>query len=151
MPISTGALVEFFGTQDTLGNTPTAIADDSMSLATDVVAWINDDDAPMASATLSVTFAVAPDVSTSVNLFVKVNNVQGTNDQQEPTVQKPHTYLGTFPVDAVTTAQFQTIDIALPNAYASTEFVFFIENKCGQTVPAGWDLFITPKSYGPKA
>lgn len=151
MAISTGTLIEFFGAQDTLGTSSSAVANNAFSVAADLSTWTNDDDAPRASVTLAVTFSVAPTANSVVNLYLRLLGVQSTNDQPIPDANFTHVYVGAFPVNDVTTAQYIPIDIALPNAQASQQYEFYLENKTGQSMPAGWDLYVTPKTYGPHA
>jgi len=151
MAIGTGSLIEFFGTQDTLGTSSATVADAAFSIAGDLSTWTNDDDAPRASVTALIDYAVAPDANSSVNLYLRPLDVQSTNDQEIPDANFTHTYVGSFPVNDVTTNQYITIDISLPNAYTSQQYEFYIENKTGQTIQAGWDIYVTPKTYGPHA
>jgi len=151
MAISTDALIEFFGTQDTLGTSSAAVADAAFSVAGDLSTWTNDDDAPRASVTLLANYSVAPDANSVINLYVRPLNIQSTNDQEIPDANFTHTYVGSFPVNDVTTAQYVAIDITLPNAYTSQQYEFYVENTTGQSLPAGWDLYVTPKTYGPHA
>ena len=151
MAIGTGSLIEFFGTQDTLGTSSATVADAAFSIAGDLSTWTNDDDAPRASVTALIDYAVAPDANSSVNLYLRPLDVQSTNDQEIPDANFTHTYVGSFPVNDVTTNQYITIDISLPNAYTSQQYEFYIKNKTGQTIQAGWDIYVTPKTYGPHA
>jgi len=151
MAISTDAAIEFFGTQDTLGTSSAAVADGAFSIASDLSTWTNDDDAPQASVVLLANFSVAPDANSSINLYLRPLNIQSTNDQEIPDANFQHTYVGSFPVNDVTTAQYINIQISLPNNAASQNYEFYIENQTGQSLPAGWDIFVTPKTIGPHA
>ena len=151
MAISTGAAVEFFGSQTTLNNTTAAVSNNAFSVAGDVNSWANTDDAPQASMILLANFSVAPDANSSINLYAKLDNIEGTNDQDIPDANFQHTYLGSFPLNDVTTAQYINIGISLPNTVTSQDYIFYIENKSGQSLPLAWDLFITPKTIGPHA
>jgi len=151
MAIATGAAVEFFGTQDTLGTSSAAVADAAFSVAGDLSTWTNDDDAPMASVTLLANFSVAPTANTSVNLYLRLLDVQSTNDGTVPDANFQHTYVGSFPLNDSTVAQYITMDIGLPNSVASQQYEFYVENKSGQSLPAGWDIYVTPKAIGPAA
>ena len=151
MAISTDAAIEFFGTQDTLGTTSAAVADAAFSIAGDLSTWTNDDDAPTASVILTVNYSVAPDANSSVALFLRPINIQSTNDQEIPDVNYLHSYVGSFPVNDVTTAQYSLITISLLNTKTSQEYEFYIQNNSGQSMPAGWDIFVTPKTIGPHA
>jgi hypothetical protein len=151
MAIATGAAVEFFGTQDTLGTSSAAVANAAFSIAGDLSTWTNDDDAPQASVTLLCNFSVAPTANSSINLYARLLDVQSTNDSTVPDANFQHRYVGSFPLNDSTVAQYISIDISLPNAYTSQQYEFYVENKSGQSLPSGWDLYVTPKSIGPHA
>ena len=151
MAISTDALVEFYGTQDTLGTSSATVADAAFSIAGDLSTWTNDDDAPMASITALIDYSVAPDANSGVSLYCRLLNTISTNDSEIPDANYTHTYLGRFPVNDVTTNQYITIDVALPNGKTSQEYEFYIQNNTGQTIQASWDIYVTPKTYGPHA
>jgi hypothetical protein len=151
MAISTDAAIEFFGTQDTLGTSSATVADAAFSIAGDLSTWTNDDDAPQASVAMLVDYAVAPDANSAINLYLRPLNIQSTNDQEIPDANFLHTYVGSFPVNDVTTNQYIQIIIDLPNNVTSQQYEFYIENQTGQTIQAGWDLYVTPKTIGPHA
>ena len=151
MTIGTDAAIHFFGTQDTLGTSSAAVPDAAFSVAGDLSTWTNDDDAPQASVTLLANYSVAPDVSSVINLYLRPLNIQSTNHQDIPDANFTHTYVGSFPVNDVTTAQYVAIDITLPNTVTSQQYEFYVENQTGQSLPAGWDIYVTPKTIGPHA
>lgn len=151
MAISTGNVIHFFGTQDALDDTSGAVADNAFSVAGDLLTWTNDDDAPMASLVLEANYSVAPDANSYVALYAQLLNISSTNDGDVPDANNQHVYLGSFPVNDVTTAQYIPIDVSLPNQYTSQQYQFFIENQTGQSIPAGWDLSVTPKTVGAHA
>ena len=151
MAIAADAAVEFFGTQDTLGTSSATVADAAFSIAGDLSTWTNDDDAPVASVTALIDFSVAPDANSSVNLYLRPLNTQSTNNGDVPDANFQHMYVGSFPMNDVTTNQYITITISLPNYKTSSEYEFYIENSTGQTIQAGWDLYVTPKTIGPHA
>ena len=151
MAIGTNSAIEYFGTADTLGTTSALVLDAGFSIASDLSTWVNDDDAMVASLVFSATYSVAPDANSSVALFIRPLDISSTNDQDVPTANFQHSYVGSFPVKDVTTAQFSNINISLPNHVTSQNFEFYIQNNTGQTIPAGWDLIITPKAIGPAA
>ena len=149
MTISTGAIIEQFGTQVLLTSTTSEVADGAFN--TTGVAWTNTDDVVMASVTLSGSFASNPYSSTTLNLYARLMNVVSTNDEGVPDANNRKHCLGCFIVDQTTATQFCTIDVSLPNAKTSQEYEFFIENDTGFSLNAGWDLYITPKSIIAKA
>jgi hypothetical protein len=151
MTIGTDSAIEFFGTQDTLGTTSAAVADAAFSIAGDLSTWVNDDDAPQASVILLANFSVAPDANSVINLYLRPLNIESANDQDVPDANFQHTYVGSFPLNDVTTAQYINIQIPLPNNQTSQNYEFYVENQSGQSLPAGWDIFVTPKTIGPHA
>jgi hypothetical protein len=78
MAIGADSAVDFFGTQDSLDSSSASVADAAFSVVGDLIAWVNDDDAPQASVVLEATFSVAPDANSSVALFAQLNDVQST-------------------------------------------------------------------------
>ena len=151
MAIAADSAIHFFGTQDTLGTSSATVADAAFSIAGDLSTWINDDDAPMASVTALLDWAIAPNANSSVNLYLRPLNTISTNDGDVPDANFQHMYVGSFPINDVTTNQYITIDITLPNYKTSSEFEFYIENSTGQTIQASWDIYVTPKTIGPHA
>ena len=151
MAIGTDALVDFFGSLDALDDTSGSVADAAFSVAGDLLAWTNDDDAPQASVTFEGDFAAAVDAGSTVTFYAQLLNVVSTNDNEVPDANFPHIILGYFPLNDVATAQFITIRINLPNAKTSSEYQFFIQNNSGQSLDAAWNIHITPISPGPHA
>lgn len=155
MAISTDAAIEFFGTQTTVttGSGTAAVIDGAFSGAGNALSgdWANTDDAPMASMVLSCAFATAPDSGSTVDLYARMMNIDGANDQMEPDADFGHVYLGSFPLNNSTSNQYIAIDIRLPNTQTSQYYQFQIQNNAGQTMSAGWTLKVTPKTIGPHA
>jgi len=151
MAIGTDAAIDFFGTQDTLGTSSADVTDGSFSIAGDLSTWPNDDDAPQASVILEVNYSVAPTANTAVLFYARLLNIESTNDAEIPDANNQHIFLGKFSVNDVTTAQFIPIIVSLPNNNTAQDYEFYVENQTGQTMPAGWDIHITPKTIGPHA
>ena len=151
MAIGTDDAIHKFGTQDTLGTSSAQILTTAFSIAGDLSTWTNDDDAPIASVTLLANFTVAPAANDSINLFIRPLNSVSTNDGDVPDANFQHMYVGSFPLNDVTTAQYITISISLPNYKTSSEYEFYIENTTLQTLPAAWDLYVTPMAIGAHA
>lgn len=151
MAIDSGDAVNSFGTQTTVSDTTANVADLAFSVAGDAATFPNTDNAPQASFVAMFNFSVSPDTNSAVNLYCRPMNIDGGNDQEVPSASFRHGFLDSFPVDAVTTAQYVSVDVVLPNTYSGQVYEFYIENITGQTIPAGWTLKITPKTLGPKA
>ena len=153
MAITTNDAVEKFGIQDqvSLVAGTAAVANNAFSVAGDVVSgnWTNTDDAAAGSMILECTFSVAPTASSVIHLYARLLDIVGTSDQQTPDADFNHVYLGSFPLNNNTTAQIIPIEIGLPNVKTSQIYQFYLENKSGQSLPAGWKLWLTPKAIGP--
>lgn len=149
MAIGQDSAIHIFGTQDTIGTSSAAVADDAFSIASDLSTWVNDDDAPMASVILECNFGTAPDVNSGINLYLRHIDIEGTNDATIPDANFQHFYVGSFPLDNNANAQWIPIEIALPNVETSQNYEFYVENKSGQSLPLGWDIHVTPKTIGP--
>lgn len=149
MTITTNAAIEFFGTQDTITGSGATVVNGAFGAA--ATTWTNDDDAAMASVILSASFTTAPTANTSVSLYLRPLNIQSTNGGDVPDANFGHVYVGSFPLNDVTTQQYIAIDIRLPNTQTSQQYDFYIENNGGQTIDSDWALYITPKTIGPHA
>ena len=151
MAIGENAAIEFFGTQDNLDSTSALVTSTSFSIASDLVTWVNDDDAPVASVTLELTMDTAAADNSGCNMYFRALNVEGTNDDAVPTAVYRHGFVGFFPTAPVPalTIQRTTKRIALPNFETSSEWEVYIENLTTQTIEAGWTIRITPITTGP--
>ena len=156
MAISTDAVVLFWGTPDTLGTTTSAVSNAAFSDGTnDLVAWTNDDDAPLAIFALEFTTATTGNAGSTIDLYARPLNIgdAGTEDAEVPDANFGHMYLGSFPHNnPSTSAQVATFGmVGLPNVVTSQIYNFYIQNNTGQTISAGWELTVTPVTFGPHA
>lgn len=155
MAIGTNDLIDKFGTQDAITTgTPGSIANAAFSVAGDVAAWTNDDDAQFAAFVLKCQWATVTSVANKqINLYARLMNIDGTNDAVAPSANRKATCIGVFTVYAAATATDYYFDCiaALPNHYTSQVYEFYIENLTGQTISSGWTLKAMPITPGPKA
>ena len=96
----------------------------------------------------TVDTTVNPDIGGVVNVYLRPINIEGTEDQPPPSANFPHKFLCAMPIDddeALT--QAIKVEARLPNPNDDCEA--YIENQCGQTISAGWNLRITPKALRP--
>lgn len=155
MAIGTDATILFFGTQDEVSTgTTSTVASAAFSDSDDTADWTNDDDAPWASATLKYQFDTTFPSAGSIGLYAQLKDVQSTNDEVLDT-DSLH-FLGSFKVaygQAADTDFYATIPMfEVPQAGASQVIRFHIKNEgTSQTIGQGWQLWITPKTYGPHA
>lgn len=150
MAIGTDSAIEFFGTPDVITSTGASTVAGAFTAAG---TWTNDDDAPMAAAVFLGAWTTAPAAGRSINLYARLDDIDGTNDQEIPTANYLHTFLGSFPVKDIgsSTTQRTAIQISLPNTQSSQVYHFYIENGTNQTLNVNWTLEITPKTIGPHA
>lgn len=155
MAIGAGSAVWFYGTQDEVTvASPSAVSAGAYSTGSDVTAWVNDDDAPLAGFVLNCAWTTAPAAAATVSLFAQLENIVSTNDMPVVDSNYRGIYLGDFLVDAVgssTELYLALVDAPIPSIYTSQSILFYIRNNTAQSINAGWDLYVTPKTYGPHA
>lgn len=156
MAIGTGAGIDVFGTRDSVDDGSTSsIASGAFSVAGDISAWTNDDDAPEAVFTLKCQWATVTNVANKViNIYARPLNVNSTEDPPTPGASSKWERIGHFVVYAAATGTdyvFQSNRCRLPNYKASSEFEFYFENLTGQTISSGWAAWVTPVSQAPHA
>lgn len=85
-----------------------------------------------------------------IDIYMRPLNFEGTNDAQAPSATHQHTWVASIPYDsAVTTSTFYHRTPVVANPHPLTECAFYIANRTGQTLSAGWTLKVTPISYQP--
>ena len=124
-------------------NNTLAQADDaSYSIATDGAYY------PDARFVLTGAFATAPTENSTLALYARPLNIDGTADADAPETTRPVQYIGVFLVNNVTTSQ----SLALMAQNVPWEADYYIHNNgTGQTLGAGWKLLVTPCTIGPAA
>ena len=160
MAIGTDDAIWKFGTQDQVDSTAGTVANDTFSVAGDVDStWTNDDDAPFGSAVLKCQFDTTAPTVGSIGLYARLLNIEGTNDENEPDTTNngysPNN-VGTFLIDfgvANDVDMYLTIaTFSMPQLGPAQAIEWYIKNEgTSQTIGTGWNLWITPKSLGPKA
>jgi len=142
-----GQAIVMLGTQKTLASSGGSIANNAVAQASTAIAA---DGAyyPDAEFVLTATFGTAPTEGTTLALYARPLDVDGTADTQVPEAARPTVFIGTFVVDNVTSAQTMTL-----RAYdVPTKADYYLHNNgTGQTVSAGWVLKVTPRTVGPAA
>ncbi|PCJ26700.1 MAG: hypothetical protein COA94_04705 [Rickettsiales bacterium] len=152
MAIGTDATIIVLGTTDVADDTSTsAIVDGVMSVAADITAWTNDDDAPFANFILNWQSA-ATTLTGNIFLHVRPINIDGANDSPIPTTADPIGRAGVFEIDgakAINTDHpyLASIDLRPFTMKTSQEFEFYLFNNTGETIAANWDLDVVPLSF----
>lgn len=157
MAIGTNDTKPKFGTQDSIddGSTST-ITNNSFSVAADITAWTNDEDASFASFVLKCQFDTTMPTVGSIALFARLLNIDSTNEPGVPDANYQFVYIGTFPIDfgVANDVDFYTTieNVPLPFFKTSQEYEFYIQNVAtAQTMGASWTLKISPYTFGPSA
>lgn len=145
-----GEVVVTLGTPKTLEANGASIANNTVVQADDAKYAIATDGAnfPDAKFVLSATYSVAPTEGTTLALYARPLDIDGTNDAEVPETTRPTVFVGTFVVNNVTTAQYIELlaqDVPWNAAY------YIHNNSTGQTVSAGWTLKVTPYTVAPAA
>lgn len=152
MAIGTDARVRFYGTRDSLDDGSTsAVTAGSYSVAADMTAWTNDDDAEKGILDVALTFGTAPTAGDTVKFYMRKLNINSTNDEAVPNADNQMAYVGSVAVDNVTSAQYFAIEIDLLSQYTSQQYEFYLYNGADQTLSASWTADITPIAPGPHA
>ena len=146
MTIDSGAPLFGYGTQVTVISDILAIANTSFNAGT-VTQFTPTDVTPLADAVLDIALAVAPAAGKAVHLYRRDMNIDGVNHAPVPDANFKSIYLGSFPLDLVTTRQF----ISLTDIPLTKDQEFYIENDSGQSTSGTTVLKVTPKSYNAKA
>lgn len=147
--MSNEAIVKL-GTQKTLEASGAAIANNTLAQADDASYGIATDGAyyPDARFVLTGAFGTAPTENTTLALYARPLNIDGTADADAPETTRPTQYIGVFLVNNVTTSQ----SLVLMAQNVPWEADYYIHNNgTGQTLSAGWKLLVTPCTIGPAA
>lgn len=138
-----------FGTTKTLEANGASIANNALAQANDASYGVVADGAffPDAKFVLSgATFATAPTEGTTLALYARPMNIDGTADAETPETTRPTVFIGVFVVNNVTTAQY--IELIAQNVPWEAEY-YLHNNGTGQSLSAGWALKVTPFTIGP--
>jgi len=141
-----GSTIVVWGTPKTLeangigaGHLATGVANDA-----DYSIVADGGNYPDAEFVLSVTFGSAPAAGASMLLFAQPLNIDGTNDAETNPASGVDVFVGAFIVNNVTSTQhMRCTGVDLPK-----EATYRVYNQSGVTMPSGWTLRVTPKSYG---
>lgn len=142
MAISTGSAVFVYGTQATVISDASAIAAGAFNAGT-VTVLTQTIFAPLGDAVLSVTMASAPAAGKSFHLYRRDMNIDGTSDATAPSLTYKNTYVGSFPLALVATAQ----TISLTDIPMTIDQEFYIENDSAVATSGTTVLKVTPKSF----
>ena len=145
-----GETILKFGTPKTLEASGASIANNTLAQADDASYSVASDGAyyPDAKFVLAATFGTAPTEGTTLALYARPLDIDGTNDAEVPEMARPTVFIGTFVVNNVTTAQY--IELLAQDVPWSASY-YIHNNGTGQTVSAGWTLKVTPYTVKPAA
>jgi len=148
MTIPTGGMKEYRGTTKTLEANGGSITNGSVVQADDATYdTVSDGEGcPDAEFVLGATFGTNPTEGTTLALYARPLDIDGTNDAEAPEAARPTRLIGSFVVNNVTSAQYMILRARDVPKLAS----YYIHNNgTGQTVSSGWTLKVTPITYAP--
>lgn len=136
------------GTPKTLEANGASISNNAVVQADDASYSVSADGAnyPDVEFVLTATFGVAPTEGTTIALYARPLNIDGTADAEVPEVARATYWVGVFVVNNVTTSQ--SMSIFARNVPREADY-YLHNNNTGQTVSAGWTLKVTPRTVGP--
>lgn len=136
------------GTQKTLEANGASIANNSLDQANDASYAVVADGGgyPHGEFALTCAFTTAPTEGTTIALYARPLNVDGTADTEVPETTRGTYLVGVFVVNNVTTSQ--TMVLYARDLPREADYYIF-NNGTGQSINAGWVLKVTPRSIGP--
>lgn len=140
-----GEMIVVLGTTKTLVSSGASLANNTMSAASSATYNRGADGGgfPDAEFVLAVAYGTAPTVNTTLDLYARELDIDGTNDAVAPTTTYKRRFICSFPVFNQTAMQYipgEAFDLPLLAEY------YLHNNATNQTVSAGWTLKITPRS-----
>lgn len=144
-----GEITKVRGTTKTIVSSGASIANTAMSAASASTYGTAADGAsyPDAEFVITVTFGSAPLVGTTLALFARPMDIDGTADAPAPSTTYLQRHIGSFVVSAATS---QSLVIERQDVPLLAEY-YLLNVDTGQTVQAAWTLKVTPISYKPAA
>jgi hypothetical protein len=102
---------------------------------------------PLADFVLYCSFGAALAGGVTVDLFRQSLNIDGENDALDTTASTfEQTYVGSFAMKSGQSAAAYYFMASVP---LTANCQFWIKNNTAQSIPAGWTLKATPKSFVP--
>ena len=145
-----GETILAFGAAKTLEAAGASIANNSLAQADDAGYSVAADGGyyPDAKFVFSGAFATAPTEGTTLALYARPLDIDGTLDADVPEATRPTVFIGAFVVNNVTTTQ--TIELIAQDVPWNADY-YLHNNGTGQTLSAGWTLKVTPFTVAPAA
>jgi hypothetical protein len=106
---------------------------------------------PFADFMLNATWAASHASGSSVNLYARHLNIDGTNDQDSPGASFRHELVGVFPAPGSGASGSHIVFCRDVPTSPIGDVEYFIENSTNATINAGWKVTVYPKSYVPGA
>lgn len=148
----TNEVIVVWGTEKTLEANGASCASAAIVQANDATYGVVADGSsyPDAEFTLRCQWATITSIENKfITLLARSLNIQSTNDAIAPTATFQNKYIGTFLISAVAANTDQYMTLRAYDVPAEAEYYFI--NSSGQTISAGWGLFVKPRSLKPAA
>lgn len=106
---------------------------------------------PFADFMLNATWAASHASGSSVNLYARHLDIDGTGDQDPPGASFRHELVGVFPVPGSAASGSHIVLCRDVPTSPIGPVEYFVENSTNATINAGWKVTVYPKSYVPGA
>lgn len=143
-----GEIVVVWGTLKTLEANGAAIANNALAQADDATYDVFNDGLsyPNAEFVLTGSFAVAPAENSSLVLYARPLDIDGTLDAEVPETTRATVFIGTFTVNNVTTPQVIPLNGIFATDLPKLAEYYIHNNGTGQSLSAGWKLTVKPRT-----
>ena len=134
----------------TSGGGTAAVLAGAFNVAGDIVALTNTNDAVDFSITFRCTYAIAPVTNSELRLYCRKRAVNGAQNSPAPSLVYKGQLAGIFPVVDITSVQLITIPVHCGFTLSQQAHEWWIENRSGSDIPAGWQMWETPITTRPQ-
>jgi len=149
--MATGAAIFEFGTNATVISDAANGTDPQFSVTGDATALVQTNVSPLGDALLDITLTANATAGDAVHLYRRDMNVNGTtSDASVPDATNKSTYVGSFPLDLVSTRQY----VSLTDIPLVTDQEFYIEYDLTATSGTQTNatvVMVRPKTYNAEA
>lgn len=137
----------------TLESNGASVANNSIGQADDAPydTYVDGLNYPDAEFVLTCTFGTAPTEGSTISLYARPLDIDGTSDAEAPETTRPTVFIGTFTVNNVTTAQSIVLNGIYAQGVPAKADYYIHNNATGQTISTGWKLTVTPRTLQPMA
>ena len=143
-----GENIVVWGTTKTLEANGASISNNALAQADDASYDIVNDGSsyPDAEFVLTGAFGTGPTEGTTLALYARPLDVDGTADTEAPETTRATVFIGTFTVNNVTSTQNIVLNGLFAVGVPKKADYYIHNNGTGQSLSAGWTLKVTPRT-----